>query len=245
MALALGCAALAVLPTSATAQPPAGGPFGPGFGPTNRLGDVQKQIGATDEEWKVIGPKLRKVIAARQALASDIRGPDAGSGFPGFGFPGGFGPMPGGPGGFTAPTQPGQILPPSLQGQLKLTPEQKKQLDDLQKEFDGRLDKLLTDDQRKQLAQVRNGSGPGAPPGGATAPAGGFGPFPFGGPTPTGAVGRARADLKAVLDDPKHTKAEVDEKVEAVRKARQKAGADLDAAQNDLEPIRLTPFACK
>ena len=110
-----------------------------------------------------------------------------------------------------------------------MTPEQKKQLADLQTEFEGRLDKLLTDEQRKQLAQMRNGPGPG----GAAAPPGGFGPPPFGG-TAAGAVGRARADLKAVLDDPKHAKSEVEEKVEAVRKAREKDRADLDAAQKDL-----------
>ena len=69
MALVLGCAALAALPRSVTAQP-AGGPFGPGFGPANRLGDVQKRFGASDEEWKVVGPKLQKVIAAREAYAA-------------------------------------------------------------------------------------------------------------------------------------------------------------------------------
>jgi Spy/CpxP family protein refolding chaperone len=46
--------------------------------------------------------------------------------------------------------------------------------------------------------------------------------------------------LKTVLDDPKHTKAERDEKIAAVRKARQQARADLEAAQRDLVRV-LTP----
>jgi hypothetical protein len=47
-------------------------------------------------------------------------------------------------------------------------------------------------------------------------------------------VSQAQADLRAVLDDPKHTRAEVEEKVAAVRKARLKARAELEAAQKDL-----------
>ena len=48
------------------------------------------------------------------------------------------------------------------------------------------------------------------------------------------AVSQAQADLKTVLNDPKHSAAEVQEKVVAVRKAREKARSDLDAAQKDL-----------
>ena len=121
---------------------PGGGPpkmpfgFPPGFGGQgmSRTEDVQKKIGATDEEWKVIGPKLQKVISARRAV-----------------------------------------------------------------------------------------SGEAAP-----------GPFSN---TP---VAQAQSDLKTVLDDPKHTKAERDEKIAAVRKTRQQARADLEAAQRDLVRM-LTP----
>jgi phage gpG-like protein len=112
-----------------------GGPGGFGFGGPVRLEDVKKQLDATDEEWKVISPKLQKVINTRQILTSDARGATFGGGF-------------GGPG--------------------------------------------------------------------------------------TNIVSQAQADLKAVLDDPKHSKAEVEEKIAAVRKARQKARADLEAAQKDL-----------
>ncbi len=66
---------------------------------------------------------------------------------------------------------PGQILPPFLQEQLKLTDDQKKQLDALQKDLDAKLDKLLTDDQKKMLKEMRE-RGPGRPGGdkAATAP---------------------------------------------------------------------------
>jgi Spy/CpxP family protein refolding chaperone len=121
---------------------PPGGGFGPGgfgggFGAGN-LDDVKKQLSATDEEWKIVGAKLQKVIAARQVVTSDNR-----NAFPA-------------------------------------------------------------------------GPGPG-----------------FGGPSGN-MVSQAQAELKAVIDDPKHTKTEVEEKVAAVRKARQKAKSELETAQKDL-----------
>jgi Spy/CpxP family protein refolding chaperone len=199
---------------------------------------------------------------------------------------------PGFPGGPFEPAKPGQILPGPLQDQLKLTAEQKKKLEELQKEVDAKLAKILTEEQKKSLEEMRQnpfrgGFGPGGgfgPPGGfgggfvpprmddvrkqikateeewkviepklkkvvaarqvlavevrATefgfgAP-GGFGPGGFGGPTGNNIITQAQGELKAVLDDPKHTKAEVDEKVAAVRKARQKARSEADAAQKDL-----------
>jgi hypothetical protein len=86
------------------------------------------------------------------------------------GGPGGFGP-PGGPGGpMMAPPRPGEILPSFLQRALDLTPEQKAQLDELQKDVDSRLAKILTDAQKKTLDQMRR-RGPGGPGG-----PGGFGP---------------------------------------------------------------------
>jgi Spy/CpxP family protein refolding chaperone len=151
-----------------------GGPpgFGGGFGQTGRQDDVKKQLGASDEEWKVIGPKLQKVLAARQALTADARGTGPGVG----GLPFGGGVPPGGD------TRPGEA------------------------------------------------------PGGAAGPPTGIGPPPggFGGPMAANAISQAQAELKTVLNDPKHSPAEVKEKVAAVRKARQKARGDLDAAQKDL-----------
>jgi spore coat protein CotH len=73
--------------------------------------------------------------------------------------------------------QPGEILPSFTQDMLKLTPEQKKQLAALQKEVDGKVEKLLTEEQRKQLKDMRD-RGPGA--------------FAFGGPPGPGGPGGGR-----------------------------------------------------
>ncbi|HEX3152650.1 MAG TPA: hypothetical protein VHR66_31550 [Gemmataceae bacterium] len=100
-------------------------------------------------------------------------GPGGGPGGPGGpgGGPGGPG---GGPGGRFGPPQPGQILPVFLQQQLNLTAEQKKKIEALQKEVDDQLGKILTDEQKKQMAEMRE-RGPGGP-------AGRFGPGGPGGP---------------------------------------------------------------
>jgi hypothetical protein len=96
-------------------------------------------------------------------------GPD-GPGPGGPGGPGGRGQ--GGPGGFGGPPQPGQIMPPRMQEMLKLTDDQKKAIAELQKEVDAKLAKILTDDQKKQLKEMRNrrpprrDNGPDGPPGG-------------------------------------------------------------------------------
>jgi Spy/CpxP family protein refolding chaperone len=93
-------------------------------------------------------------------------GPGGPGGFGGGGF-GGFG------GGFGPPAQPGQLLSPAVVDRLKLTPDQKKQLEDLQKDIDSKLGKILTDEQKKQLKDLQDarpggpggpGRGPGGPP---------------------------------------------------------------------------------
>jgi hypothetical protein len=87
------------------------------------------------------------------------------------GGPPGFGPPGGGPGGpMMAPPRPGEILPQMFQQRLRLTPEQKTQVDELQKDVDARLARILTDEQKTQLKEMRQ-RGPG-----------GFGPPPGGGP---------------------------------------------------------------
>jgi len=119
-----------------------------------------------------------------------------GDGPPGFGPPGGF-PPPGGPGGMMGgpPPRPGEILPGMIRRNLKLTAAQTKQLDDLQKEVDSKVEKILNDDQKKQLKAMRQrgpgmfggpggrppGFGPGGRPGGPPDGPGGDGP-PDGGP---------------------------------------------------------------
>jgi Spy/CpxP family protein refolding chaperone len=62
--------------------------------------------------------------------------------------------------------EPGKVLPPPLRDELKLTPEQQKQIDDLEKEVRGRLLKILTDEQRKRLENHR----PPGPPHGKDRP---------------------------------------------------------------------------
>jgi hypothetical protein len=96
-------------------QGPGFGPDGPGFGPggpgpagaasagAGGLAAVKSQIRASDEEWKIIEPKLRKVIAARQAVET---GMNAGEGGNNSGRRGGFG-GPGGRGGRGGPGGPG------------------------------------------------------------------------------------------------------------------------------------------
>ena len=64
-----------------------------------------------------------------------------------------------------------------LQQRLNLTPEQKSQVEALQKEVDARLAKILNDDQKTQLKEMRE-RGPGGPGG----PRGGGPPPPPGGP---------------------------------------------------------------
>jgi hypothetical protein len=56
----------------------------------------------------------------------------------------------------------GQVLPPFFQDRLQLTAAQHKKVDELQKEVDGKLDKLLT---KKQLKEMRDGDGRGDPAG--------------------------------------------------------------------------------
>src|SRR5262249_9072130 len=55
---------------------------------------------------------------------------------------------------------PGDVLPGNVQDQLRLTADQKKLVAELQKEVDGKLEKILNADQRKQLTDLRNGAGP-------------------------------------------------------------------------------------
>jgi hypothetical protein len=86
--------------------------------------------------------------------------------------------------------QPGQVMPARVREMLNLTAEQRTQLDELQKDVDAKLAKILTDDQKKQLEQLRErgprqgfgggGRGPGGPGGGPGGP-GGAGQGPGGG----------------------------------------------------------------
>ena len=142
-----------------------------------RFNLTAEQKGQLDELQKDVDGKLAKLFTDEQR--SQLK--EMPQGGRGGGGPGGRGPGGGGPGAFGRPAQPGQILPPPLQDSLKLTSEQKKELDQLQKEVDSRLAKLLTDEQNKQLKEMRDGfgRGPGGP-GGFGGGRGGFGRGPGG-----------------------------------------------------------------
>jgi len=100
-------------------------------------------------------------VTKQELTALAEREPSAPPGGPGFGPP----PMGG----------PGQILPVPLRQLLELSAEQTAQVEALQKEVDGKLDKILNAEQKAQLKQMRE-RGPGGfgPPG--------FGPPGFGPP---------------------------------------------------------------
>ena len=76
------------------------------------------------------------------------------------------GPGPGGRGPGGPPPKPGTILPSFLQERLGLTADQKKQLEALQKDVDGKLAKILTEDQKKQLKEMAERGPGGRGPGG-------------------------------------------------------------------------------
>jgi hypothetical protein len=94
------------------------------------------------------GPPMGKDGPEKGGFGKDGFG-KGGFGKDGFG-KGGF------PGGFGRP-QPGILMPPPVQDQLKLTGEQKAQLEKLQKDVDARLEKLLTEEQRKMLQEMKQG----------------------------------------------------------------------------------------
>src|SRR5262249_54934662 len=88
-----------------------------------------------------------------------------------------FGPPQGNPGRGNVGGQPGKIFSPAQQDVLKLSPEQRKRIEEIQKEIDTTVETLLTEDQKEQLQSMRQvptgGGGPAGParPGGP--PAGG------------------------------------------------------------------------
>src|SRR5262249_4229282 len=98
--------------------------------------------------------KVESLLTADQKkIFDDVKNQRGGFGGPGGAF--------GGRGG-----APGQVLSPGLQERLGLSAGQKKKIEDLQKEIDNKVNSILTDDQRKQLEELKKGGGrPGANPG--------------------------------------------------------------------------------
>lgn len=116
------------------------GPFGFG-GPMG--GGTRKVVEKFDKDGDGrLNTEERKT--ARESLKKDRAGGPGGKG-------------PGGRGGFMmpfgGPPRPGQILPPPVRDQLELTDAQKKQIDELQKDIDTKVAKLLTPDQKKIMAE--------------------------------------------------------------------------------------------
>jgi hypothetical protein len=121
--------------------------------------DVNKRGFVTREDLLALAAQM----ARDEPAGKGGQGGKDGFGKDGFGKgPGGKG----GPGGFGRP-QPGVVLPTSLQEQLKLSDDQKKQVAALQADVDTRLGKILTDEQKTMLKEMRERGpgGPGGPPG--------------------------------------------------------------------------------
>ena len=82
---------------------------------------------------------------------------------------------------------PVHVFPPDLRDSLDLTEKQEKQIDDLEKEVRGRIDKILTAEQRRILSEFRPmRRGPGGPDGPGGPPDGPGGRLGRGGQRPGG-----------------------------------------------------------
>lgn len=128
-----------------------GGSFQPGQIVTKseqdrlKLSEEQKQeLAALQTE---VDGRMKEVLTEAQLKQSKI----------GYAFGGG--PPPGGPGA-GGPPLPGQLLPSFVRDALKLSDDQKRQLDEFQKRADERLNKLLTAEQQKQFNDPANASAP-------------------------------------------------------------------------------------
>ncbi len=120
-----------------------------------------------DKDGSVTRSELEAIDSREQTNTRDSFGGPGGPGGPGGG--------PGGPGGpMGRPPKPGEILPQMLRGRLKLTTDQQLKLDELQRDVDARMAKILTDDQKTQIKQLstRGPGGPGGPGGGRGGPGG-------------------------------------------------------------------------
>ena len=135
------------------------------------LADTKKEGVVTKEQLVTAAAKLE----AEQPQGGRRGGPDGDAGRGGGG-PGGGGS--GGRGGFGGRPQIGVVMPRFIQDELKLSDAQKQQVADLQKELDVKVDKILTDDQKKQYQEMKDNPGRGGP--------NGRGPGGRGGPPPGG-----------------------------------------------------------
>ena len=136
----------------------------PGF-LAGMLGVDDKQQAELKGLQEGVDAKLKELLSEEQ-----FEKLNANNGFPGFG----------GPGGFPAPPKVGEVISEAKQKEIKLTDEQSTRLAAIQKETTSSLNKILTKEQRNQIAEMeeRFAGGPGGfggPPQGFGGP-GGFGP---------------------------------------------------------------------
>jgi mRNA-degrading endonuclease RelE of RelBE toxin-antitoxin system len=134
---------------------PRGGPGGGGGGGRPDP-DAQKKATALRKDAM---DRVTKLLSDSQnSTLKDLLGATADASiFQPQGGGGGFGP--GGGTGFFQ--QPGQIMSDNMKERLKLTDDQKKQLEDLQKEIDAKLEKILSDDQKKTMKEPPQFGRPG------------------------------------------------------------------------------------
>jgi hypothetical protein len=134
----------------------AGGPGGPAAGPqvgtilppfaSDALSLDDEQRGKVNELQAEVNARLNDILSdAQEGQLADLRG---GAGFGGV-------------------LQPGQVMSPFQQARLTLTEEQRRQMEELQKHVDVKLQEILREEQRAQLSQAGRGglAGPGGPDG--------------------------------------------------------------------------------
>jgi spore coat protein CotH len=139
-----------------------------------------------------------------------------------------------GPGMFFRPPPLGILLPPPVQDTLQLTDGQRKELEKLQKEVDEKLEKIMTEDQRKQFKEMKDRGAMGPPMG---APMGA--PMGPGGMAPGAGRGGVELDPLVGLND---TGKPLRSKLLAVPALRAKYLANVKKiAEDSLDWKRLGP----
>jgi hypothetical protein len=125
---------------------------------------VQARLKLTDDQKKDIVALQKAVDGRFESVLTEPQRKQLKSVFaqfsPALAFPG---PVNDGP-------QPGKIFSAGQQNQLKLSPEQRKRMAEIQKEIDARLETLLTEEQKKQLQAMRQAAPPAAKTAGPAGP---------------------------------------------------------------------------
>jgi hypothetical protein len=211
-----GITAVLVATLACMAQMPPG-PWGGGFFPGDGLAGIQVRIRASDEEWKVIGPKIRAVMTARSALEAgfDVTAVGGNAGFD-------FGAM--------MPTNdsfegPGTVNRGGFFGNWG---------------FGGRggFDPNMFAEFMRAFGRRGPGGRGGFDPNTSGPGTQGFGWGGFGGGMPgfgpSNPVTQTLTELNAVMSDPNVTGEQIREKITAVRTTRKKAETELAVAEKDL-----------